>query len=526
MPWFCAQIGAREHYAVPRVLHQSGRLTALYTDFWAGPGWRRMGKSKLADGRWKMGALRSLASRWHPELQEKAETLKIETLKGVGAKAESRKQKTVATEPGPENPAPAKFPLSGFSGSAFSSKEAEIISWNLRALWWEILRKVASRHNKAGSGKRKAESGSQNKDADAVQPSPFQLSTFPISTFSPYAGFIEVGRRFATCVREDLKRRTDLSAGTIFYAYDTGALEAFEWCRERGVRCVLNQMDPNRVEVELVRAEEKQWPGWAVQGLEVPEAYFARREREWALADRIVVNSEFSRRALLQQGVPPAKLVVIPLCYEAKAENRKQRSDAGEPLPAEPDKSEFPLSTFSVSAFSSSSPLRVLFLGQVILRKGIKYLIAAAKLLERENIHFDIVGPLGISASAIATAPQNLRFHGRTSRDQAAAWYRQSQVFVLPTLSDGFAITQLEAMAHGLPVVTTPCCGEVVSDGGDGFVVPARDAGALAQALQRYLVEPDLLTSQSAAARIKARQFTRERLAENLRQLEEALMKS
>ncbi len=45
-------------------------------------------------------------------------------------------------------------------------------------------------------------------------------------------------------------------------------------CRQQGIKCVLNQMDPNRVEVDLVRAEEKQWPGWAPDMIEVPEAYF------------------------------------------------------------------------------------------------------------------------------------------------------------------------------------------------------------------------------------------------------------
>jgi glycosyltransferase involved in cell wall biosynthesis len=96
-------------------------------------------------------------------------------------------------------------------------------------------------------------------------------------------------------------------------------------------------------------------------------------------------------------------------------------------------------------------------------------------------------------------------------------------VFVLPTLSDGFAITQLEAMAYGLPVVTTPCCGEVVTDGADGFVVPERDPAALAGAFQRYLRKPDLLRSQSVAALTKSKQFSLDRLAANLMKLEAEL---
>ena len=402
--WICCQIGAREHYTVPRALHRSGRLAVLYTDYWAGSAVRKLAISKF----------RPLAVRFHPDL---------------------------------------------------AKGRPVVVSWNLRSFGWEsILR---------------------------------QKSAGPTS----YHGFIEVGRRFSVRVREALKRRVDLKPGSIFYAYDTGALEAFEWCRPQGIKCVLNQMDPSRVEVDLVRAEERQWPGWALSPVQVPEEYFARREREWSLADRVVVNSEFSRQALLRQGVPPDKLVVVPLCYEADASIRKSE----------------------IGNRKSDEPLRVLFLGQVILRKGIQYLLTAARQLEKVNIHFDVVGPIGISREAMASAPGNVAFHGRTGRDQAADWYRQSHVFVLPTLSDGFAITQLEAMAYGLPVITTPCCGDVVSDGVDGFLAPPRDAGALVRAFHRYLAQPGLLPAQSAAALVKARQFNLGRLAENLVRLEKDL---
>jgi len=442
--WICSQIGAREHFAVPRALHQTGRLATLYTDFWAGRAFRRA--QELVDGRWKLGALRSLAARFHPELDGQRKM-------GVGRwELEDGREDT---ERRTQNP--------------------EIVSWNFRALWWEWLLR------------RKA------KDGDL------------------YLGYIEVGNRFAMRVKDALKRRTDLGPDTIFFAYDTGALETLEWCREQGIKCVLNQMDPNRVEVELVRAEEKQWPGWALEAIQVSEAYFARREQEWALADRVVVNSEFSRKALVQQGVPSEKLAVVPLCYEREVENKKSevRSQKSEPS--------------TLNSQLSTEPLRVLFLGQVILRKGIQYLLAAARQLERENIHFDVVGSIGISRQAMATAPANVTFHGRAGRDQASDWYGRSHVFVLPTLSDGFAITQLEAMAHGLPVITTPCCGEVVSDGVDGFIVPPRNAVALAEALHRYLAEPDLLQTHQKAAIKKSKLFTLGRLAENLRRVEDEL---
>jgi glycosyltransferase involved in cell wall biosynthesis len=165
----------------------------------------------------------------------------------------------------------------------------------------------------------------------------------------------------------------------------------------------------------------------------------------------------------------------------------------------------------------------VLFLGQVILRKGIQYLIEAAMLLRNEAIHFDIVGSIGISDQAVSSAPSNMTFHGPVSRDRTEGFYRSADLFVLPTLSDGFALTQLEAMAHGLPVIATPNCGEVVTDGVDGLIVLASDSNALAEAFQLLIQDPEKLRSMSAATGAKVEQFSLGRLGENLEEVEKKL---
>ncbi len=288
----------------------------------------------------------------------------------------------------------------------------------------------------------------------------------------------------------------------VFFAYDTGALEVFEYLESIGIPRVVCQIDPSRVEAQVVAEEAKLWPGWQNSASPIPEAYFKRREQEWALANRIMVNSPFCRQALIQQGVSSEKLVVIPLCYEP--------GDIGPKIER-------------LRSDSNRAPLRILFLGQVILRKGIQYLIEAAKLLRGAPVHFDVVGPIGITDEAVKSAPSNMTFHGRVSRDEAAAWYQQAEVFVLPTLSDGFALTQLEAMANGLPVITTPKCGEVVADGVDGFIVPPRDSEMLAQTVTRYLEDRKSLRLHQEAARQKAGQFTMSHLAENLVALEAEL---
>ena len=174
--------------------------------------------------------------------------------------------------------------------------------------------------------------------------------------------------------------------------------------------------------------------------------------------------------------------------------------------------------------FTNHHPLRVLFLGQVILRKGIQYLIEAARMLLDEAIHFDVVGSIGISEEGVKSSPKNMTYHGPVNRDLTEHFYRNADLFVLPTLSDGFALTQLEAMAHGLPVIATPNCGEVVTDGTDGLIVPSSDPNALAEAFQLILQDPEKLQAMREATGAKLEQFSLARLGENLAALENRLL--
>jgi glycosyltransferase involved in cell wall biosynthesis len=94
--------------------------------------------------------------------------------------------------------------------------------------------------------------------------------------------------------------------------------------------------------------------------------------------------------------------------------------------------------------------------------------------------------------------------------------FRRADVFVLPTLCDSFALVHLEAMACGVPVITTPNCGSVVRDGVDGFVVPIRDAEAIADTIELLLADRALRERMGQNARARAREFTWERYGERL----------
>lgn len=207
----------------------------------------------------------------------------------------------------------------------------------------------------------------------------------------------------------------------------------------------------------------------------MPGFYWERLCEEWALADLILANSEWSAHALAHQGVKSEKIIIVPLSIDIQTASARKLKNSGDSL-------------------------KVLWLGSVILRKGIQYLVEAARELVEANIEFLVAGPIGISKDAIRTFPPNIRLLGPVTRDETAKIYGQADVFVLPTISDGFAITQLEAMAFGLPVIVTPNCGRVVSDGVDGFIVPPRNSEALAEVILRLCRDRDLVSELSRNA--------------------------
>jgi glycosyltransferase involved in cell wall biosynthesis len=152
---------------------------------------------------------------------------------------------------------------------------------------------------------------------------------------------------------------------------------------------------------------------------------------------------------------------------------------------------------------------RVLFVGTAELRKGIHYLAMAAEKLAAKNIHceFRVAGNV-TPEIARRTECKHLNFVGRVPRERIAEEYQLADVFVLPSLAEGSAEVTYEALAAGLPVITTRAAGSVVRDGIEGRIVPARDADALAEAIGQLVEDRVLRERMALAARERARDYT------------------
>jgi glycosyltransferase involved in cell wall biosynthesis len=152
---------------------------------------------------------------------------------------------------------------------------------------------------------------------------------------------------------------------------------------------------------------------------------------------------------------------------------------------------------------------KILFVGRHIERKGICYLIEAAKFLPRDQFEIRIVGvgdltdKLKTQATEVSTTPDaaEIIFTGKLSPEELANEYKTANVFTLPAIVDskgdteGLGVVLIEAMELGLPVVASNVGGipDVVVDGVSGILVPEKDPQALANAYTRLAADPELL---------------------------------
>lgn len=164
---------------------------------------------------------------------------------------------------------------------------------------------------------------------------------------------------------------------------------------------------------------------------------------------------------------------------------------------------------------------RILFAGSAVRRKGIHILAKTARLLAqqgRDDIEFVVAGGV---PDAVRTHPETsaLTFLGRVPRDKVRNQFAEADIFVLPTLAEGSATVVYEAMAAGLPVITTHEAGAPITAGVDGLIVPSRDIEALATAIVSLVDDRDGRDEIAAMARQSASHFTVEKQAARIRGL-------
>jgi len=273
----------------------------------------------------------------------------------------------------------------------------------------------------------------------------------------------------------------------VVWGFDTSSAEIFEAARARGIRCVLDVTIPHPARGNAILAEQAAaQPTFGIaEGGVVPADQVARRVREMELADRLVVATPFVEETLAAEGIDPERIRMNPYGVE--------------------------LEGFSAPPRLATRPPAFVFVSWFTPRKGIYHLLEAwsrSKVAASGATLKLVGGDRADLPHAPHELPPGVEIAGRLPHAELPAVLAASDVFVFPSLLEGFGRVTLEAMASGLPVITTRNAAGAVVDGENGLVTPAGDIDALAAALRQLATDGALRARMGEASARLARTYT------------------
>lgn len=271
-----------------------------------------------------------------------------------------------------------------------------------------------------------------------------------------------------------------IGAARAVYCYEDGALETFRAARERGLARIYElPIAYWETAQRLLREEAERLPAWAptLQAPDDPAEKLARKTEELRLADLVVCPSRF-----VQSSLPAGSPSIV--------------AEFGSPPgPAQ------------VAPRREEGPLRLLFAGTMTQRKGLADLFAALRLLNRRDIALSVLGTPLAPLSFYRDAWPHFVYEPPRPHAQVLALMDSCDALVLPSIVEGRALVQQEALSRGLPLLVTANAGgeDLVVAGETGWLVPMRDPAALAERIA-WLAEHrrELPAMREAARRMAA----------------------
>jgi glycosyltransferase involved in cell wall biosynthesis len=261
--------------------------------------------------------------------------------------------------------------------------------------------------------------------------------------------------------------------------------DVWKAAHQHGLATVGDQMiAPAVIERQELISQSQRWPGWeataSIEGLDV-----ARRmeEQSWAALDHLTCGSQYVADGLQSQGVPAAKITVIPY------------APSGSNLP------------FVDQSGSTGDRLTVGFVGHVNLRKGTPFFFEVARRLGSQRFRFVMVGSVALNPQIVAQHKGDVELIGPVPRSEILDWLRKFDVFFFPSTCEGCAGAVIEAMETGLPIVSTPNSGTVVRDGVEGFLSRYDDIDTFVDRLDRLARDRDLRLTMGQASRQRIAQM-------------------
>ena len=281
--------------------------------------------------------------------------------------------------------------------------------------------------------------------------------------------------------------------GSALVAYSYYAYDAFRAAKRPGI---LFQLHPHPASMRRILKEElAAHPDCAASleqewELSLPDKDFQHLVLEPTLAAKILVASSFTKATLVENGIPSGRIDVIPYGVDTI---RFYPAPQHRAVPG--------------------SSLRLLFVGRINQRKGIKYLLEALRLLNDPNIHLTVCGRVVDGLELFKPFASQVAIRPSVSIPELVRAYQSADLFVFPSVAEGFGQVLLESLASGLPILSTTrtAAPDLIDEGVQGWVVEPRRSDLLAERIAWAATHRAELAAMGVAARKRAEQFSWQR---------------
>lgn len=304
-------------------------------------------------------------------------------------------------------------------------------------------------------------------------------------------------RRFVGRIGADIR----LPEPFALWGYNGSSATSFALAKEYGRTCILDRTNGDfRIYNAMMAEIADRFGNWFLPvEREVPQSTIAQDDREYALADTILVGSPFAAQTIRDAVPDPsihAKLRMLEYCYD-------ETLFTAPPPPA---------------PIAPSAPVKFLFLGLVIPRKGIHHVLEAIARIPPAQAELTIVGELRVPAKAFAPYADRVKVQPTVARADVPAIMREHHVLVLPSYFEGAGIVLYEALASGCALIQSDRCTPAVSES-TGIMLDRLDTDAVHAAMLAAIEDRDRLDFWRANAVSAAEAFSFVRYRENIAML-------
>ena len=272
------------------------------------------------------------------------------------------------------------------------------------------------------------------------------------------------------------------------YCYEDAAFHTFKAAGKLGLKCFYDlPIAYWKTSQRLLREEAERLPKWepTLVGSRDSPAKLQRKTEELNLADVVICPSKFVYDSLPTTAHKTKKCIVAEFGSPEGVQTQKPRD-------------------------LTRSPLRLLFAGSMTQRKGLADLFAAVKLLNRSDVELVVIGSLLMPMEFYRAHLPDFTYEPTRPHQAVLQLMESCDVFVLPSIVEGRALVQQEAMSCGLPLIVTANAGgeDLIDEGKTGFLVPIRSPEKIAEKIAWFANNRHKLNEMSTLARQKAAQIT------------------